>query len=98
MEYICLFSLFIFCTAVQGAFGNFVLFYLFKSTHAKIEREHSGGSEQEEEEGDNWQDWICQINFNFLCFSLSSFLAGKITFFKLGILRSNFKTGETLDN
>ena len=75
-----------------------MLFYLFKSTHAKIEREHSGGSEQEEEEGDNWQDWICQINFNFLCFSLSSFLAGKITFFKLGILRSNFKTGETLDN
>ena len=50
MGYICLFSLFIFCTAVQGAFGNFVLFYLFKSTHAKIEREHSGGSEQEEED------------------------------------------------
>ena len=50
MGYICLFSLFIFCTAVQGAFGNFVLFYLFKSTHAKIEREHSGGTEEEEEE------------------------------------------------
>ena len=45
---------YIFCTALSmdKAFANFVLFYLFKSTHAKIEREHSGGSEQEEE-GDN---------------------------------------------
>ena len=42
---------YIFCAALSmdKAFANFVLFYLFKSTHAKIEREHSGGSEQEEE-------------------------------------------------